>query len=413
MDKLGNKPLALAKHPDCINALNDAREKVNDPPDEPLYYRNTYFKEPGFKEPGFKEPGFKEPGFKEPGFKEPGNQANSQNEHALNQSNTVDLANPVRYQEKLLTSDQAVTLISYQEKYPECNFVSIPEDNSIFVLARDFLDKITGNCEDAIFGYSGIRGNPNTRNHEDLKKIYVPVQFINSSHQTDLPLAGYPFHIEGTKNKIIEFLHKYAKKGFHFTAKSIDQNEQSGTRVIVNIKLCLDNLDLTNIVREFFAAPIKTTIGQIPLDLIGKFIEHPDFQDLLKKICDVVNTDGLKEKLQKEVVKIAKENQENLSEKESRKSKKISFESIINNIRNQLEMLSITDINEALSKNNFSFCSGPIDLLHNIKKDQKIQIEFDRFESSKSPARLQINSTGSLVDFKDLSEALKVIFKMD
>lgn len=76
-------------------------------------------------------------------------------------------------------------------------------------------------------------------------------------------------------------------------------------------------------------------------------------------------------------------------------------------------MLSETGMNEELSKYNFSVCSGPINLLQNIKKDQRIQIEFNRFESSKSPARLQINSIGSQVEFKDLSKALKVLFNID
>ncbi|MBO9496370.1 hypothetical protein J7438_20135 [Thalassotalea sp. G20_0] len=211
--------------------------------------------------------------------------------------------------------------------------------------------------EDAIFGYSGIRGNINTKKSGDLKQIYVPIHFIPDSGLYDLSLDGYPFHIEGTKDKIIEFLDKYNR--FHFTAKSIEKKEQSKARVSMNIKLCLDDCDLPK------------------------------------------NAGKMQENLGSEAAK----------QPEEIKSRK--FDSTINKIRNELKRLNEneTDIGTALSKNNFEVCSGPINLLHNIKKDQKIQIEFDRFESSNSPARLQINSTGSQVKFKDLSEALKVLFK--
>ncbi|WP_257265088.1 hypothetical protein [Endozoicomonas sp. ONNA2] len=163
--------------------------------------------------------------------------------------------------------------------------------------------------------------------------------------------------------------------------------------------------------RDFFVAPIKDTFGQIPLDLI----EHADFQRLIKKICNVVNTG--KEKLQKEIVNIAKEHQENLGGEAAEQPEKTAsgkFDSVIKKIRDKLDLPHETDISAALSKNNFEVCSGPINLLHNIKKGEKIQIEFDRFESSKnSPTRLQINSTGRQLAFKDLSEALKVLFKID
>uniref|UniRef100_UPI001C60E4DD ankyrin repeat domain-containing protein n=1 Tax=Endozoicomonas acroporae TaxID=1701104 RepID=UPI001C60E4DD len=281
---------------------------------------------------------------------------------------------------------------------------------------------VKGSHEDAIFGYSGIRGNLNTINPKGLKQIYAPVQFIPGFElNNNLSLDGYPFHIEGTKDKIIEFLDKYER--FHFTAKSIGKKEQSKARVSVDIQLCLADCDLPKMVRNFFVAPIKDTFDVIPLDFINGIIEHANLQGSLKIISDAVNTskkklqEELQKELQKEVVNTAEKMQKNLSGEVAEQPEKIAskkFDSVINKIRNELKRLNETDdIDTSLSKKNFKVCSGPINLLHNIKKGQKIQIEFDRFdESSNSPARLQINSTGSQVEFKDLSEALKMIFEI-
>ncbi|WP_353623116.1 ankyrin repeat domain-containing protein, partial [Salinisphaera sp. G21_0] len=399
-DKQKNKPRDLAKeHSLCQEALQEDWSNLNgcERKDKGKYYLNKYKK----------------------CFEGQVYQTNYQNENAHSQSNPVGLSDgSIHYQEKVFIDKELVErLDEIEKKYPELNFIPCPEVSSFVVLAKDFFDKIIeGSHEDAIFGYSGIRGNRNTKNPKDLKQIYVPVQFIPGSGLYDLSLEGYPFHIEGTKGKIIEFLGKHDE--YHFTVKSIEKKEQSKARVSVNIKLCLDDCDLPKMVRNFFVAPIKDTFGQIPLEFIGGIFEHADLQGLLKKISDAVNTskEKLQEKLQEEVVKNAGKMQENLGSEAAKQPEEIKsrkFDSTINKIRNELKRLNEneTDIGTALSENNFEVCSGPIHLLYNIKNDQKIQIEFDRFESSNSPARLQINSTGSQVKFKDLSEALKVLFK--
>ncbi|WP_146000112.1 ankyrin repeat domain-containing protein, partial [Endozoicomonas acroporae] len=398
-DKQNNKPLDLAKHSVCQEALQEDWNNLNDceRKDKGEYYLNKYFEGQAC-------------------------QINDQNENTHSQSNPVVLSDgSIRYQEKVFINDQVVDrLDEIKVKYPELDFIPCPEVNSFVVLAKDFVDKIIkGSHEDAIFGYSGIRGNLNTINPEDLKQIYAPVQFIPGFElNNNLSLDGYPFHIEGTKGKIIEFLDKYER--FHFTAKSIDKKEQSKARVGVNIKLCLADCDLRKMVRNFFVAPIKDTFGLIPLDFIEGIIEHANLQGLLKIISDAVNTskkklqEELQKELQKEVVNTAEKMQKNLSSEVAEQPEKIAskkFDIVINKIRNELKRLNKTDdIDTSLSKNNFKVCSGPINLLHNIKNGQKIKIEFDRFESLNSPARLQINSTGSQVEFKDLSEALKMIF---
>nr|WP_276508124.1 ankyrin repeat domain-containing protein [Endozoicomonas acroporae] len=396
-DKQNNKPLDLAKHSVCQEALQEDWNNLNDSErkDKGEYYLNKYFEGQVC-------------------------QTNDQNENAHSQSNPVDLSDgSIRYQEKVFINEQVIEdLNKIEVKYPDLNFIPCPEINSFVVLAKDFVDKIIkGSHEDAIFGYSGIRGNPNTINPKDLKQIYRTVHFMPGFESyNNLILDSYPFHIVGTKDKIIEFLDKYER--LHFTAKSIDKKEQSKARVSVNIKLCLDDCELPKMVRNFFVAPIKDTFDVIPLDFIKGIIEHANIQGLLKMISDAVNTskEKLQEELQKEFVNTAEKMQKNLSSEtaeqlEKTASKKIK--SAINKICNELKRLNETDdIDTSLSKNNFKVCSGPINLLHNIKKDQKIHIEFDRFESLNSPARLQINSTGSQVEFKDLSEALKMIFEI-
>ncbi|WP_353620192.1 ankyrin repeat domain-containing protein, partial [Thalassotalea sp. G20_0] len=378
MDKEDKKPLDLAKeHSLCQEALQEDWRNLNacERKDKRKYYLDKYFEGQDY-------------------------QTNYQNENAHSQSNPVGLKDGfIRYQEKVFIEDKVVECLNgFKVEYPELNFIPCPEVNSFVVLAKDFVVKIIkGSYEDAIFGYSGIRENRNTKNPKDLKQIYVPVHFIPDFELNNLSLDRYPFHIEGTKGKIIEFLGKYDK--CHFTVKSIDKKEQSKARVSVNVKLCLDDCDLPKMVRNVFVAPIKVTFGQIPLDFIGGIIEHPDLQGLLKKISDAVNTskEKLQEKLKEEVVKNAGEMQENLGSEAAKQPEEIKsrkFDSTINKICNELKRLNEneTDIGTALSKNNFEVCSGPIHLLHNIKNDQKIQIEFDRFESSNSPARLQINS---------------------
>ncbi|WBA79898.1 ankyrin repeat domain-containing protein [Endozoicomonas sp. GU-1] len=411
-DKQNNKPLDLAKHPVCQEALQEDWNNLNDceRKDKVKYYLNKYEGQAC--------------------------QTNDQNENTHSQSNPVDLSDgSIRYQEKVFKNDQVdIDLVDLgkiiKEKHPELNsiFIPCPEVNSYVVLAKDFFGKIIkGSHEDAIFGYSGIRGNPNSTNPEDWKQIYTPIQFKPGFElNNNLPLDGYPFHIEGTKDKIIEFLNKYER--LHFTAKSIDKKEQSQARVSVNIKLRLDDCDLVKMVRKFFVAAIIDAISietfGIPLDFIdiGAIIEHADLQGLLKEISDAVNTtkkilqEELQKELQKEVVNTAEKIQENISSAAEEQPEKIAsekFDSVINKIRNELKRLNETDdIDTLLLEKNFKVCSGPINLLHNIKSDQKIQIEFDRFESSDSPDRLQINSTGSRVEFKDLSAALKIIFEI-
>ncbi|WP_163388111.1 ankyrin repeat domain-containing protein, partial [Endozoicomonas acroporae] len=400
-DDQNNKPLDLAKHSVCQEALQEDWNNLNDceRKDKGEYYLNKYFEGQACR-------------------------ANDQNENTHSQSNPVDLSDgSIRYQEKVFINDQVVDrLDEIKVKYPDLNFIPCPEVNSFVVLAKDFVDKIIkGSHEDAIFGYSGIRDNLNTINPKGLKQIYTPVQFEPGFElNNNLSLEGYPFYIEGTKRKIIEFLDKYER--FHFTAKSIDKKEQSKARVSVNIKLCLIDCNLPKMVCNFFVAPIKDTFGLIPLDFIEGIIEHAILQGSLKIISDALNTskkklqEELQKELQKEVVNTAEKMQKNLSSEVAEQPEKIAskkFDSVINRIRNELKSLNETDdIDTSLSKNNFEVCSGPINLLHNIKSGQKIQIEFDRFESSNSPARLQINSTGSQVEFKDLSEALKMIFKI-
>ncbi|WP_163372127.1 ankyrin repeat domain-containing protein, partial [Endozoicomonas acroporae] len=400
-DKQNNKPQDLAKHPVCQEALQEDWNNLNEceRKHKGEYYLNKYFEGQAC-------------------------QTNDQNENTHSQSNPVVLSDgSIRYQEKVFINDDVVELLDeIKVKYPDLNFIPCPEVNSFVVLAKDFVDKIIkGSHEDAIFGYSGIRDNLNTIKPKGLKQIYAPVQFEPEFElNNNLSLDGYPFHIEGTKYKITEFLDKYER--FHFTAKSIDKKEQSKARVSVNIKLCLVDCDLPKMVRNFFVAPIKDTFGLIPLDFIEGIIEHAILQGPLKIISDAVNTskkklqEELQRELQKEVVNTAEKMQENLSSAAEEQPEKISskkIDSVINKILNELKRLNKTDdIDTLLSKNNFKVCSGPINLLHNIKKDQKIQIEFDRFESSNSPARLQINSTGSQVEFKDLSQALKTIFEV-
>ncbi|WBA83470.1 ankyrin repeat domain-containing protein [Endozoicomonas sp. GU-1] len=400
-DKQNNKPLDLAKHSVCQEALQEDWNNLNDceRKDKGEYYLNKYFEGQAC-------------------------QTNDQNENTHSQSNPVDLSDgSIRYQEKVFINDQVVDrLDEIKVKHPDLNFAPCPEVDSFFVLAKDFLDKIIkGSHEDAIFGYSEVRGNPNTVNPKGLKQIYAPVQFMPGFElNNNLSLDGYPFHIEGTKDKIIEFLDKYER--FHFTAKSIDEKVQSKARVGVNIKLCLADCDLPKMVRNFFVAPIKDTFGLIPLDFIEGIIEHANLQGSLKIISDAVNTskkklqEELQKELQKEVVNTAEKMQKNLSSEVAEQPEKIAskkFDSVINKIHNELKRLNETDdIDTLLLEKNFEVCSGPINLLHNIKSGQKIQIEFDRFESSNSPARLQINSTGSQVEFKDLSEALKTIFEI-
>ncbi|MGI2030346.1 ankyrin repeat domain-containing protein [Endozoicomonas acroporae] len=405
-DKQNNKPLDLAKHSVCQEALQEDWNNLNDceRKDKGEYYLNKYFEGQAC-------------------------QTNDQNENTHSQSNPVDLSDgSIRYQEKVFINDQVVDrLDEIKVKHPELNFTHCPEVNSFFVLAKNFVGKIIkGSHEDAIFGYSGIRGNLNTKNPEDWKQIYVPIQFMPGfESNNNLILDGNPFHIEGTKGKIIEFLDRYER--LHFTAKSIDKKEQSKARVSVNIKLCVRDSDLPEnlpkkMVHKLFVAAIKdASIGPIPLDFIEEIIEHADLQSLLKEISDAVNISKkiLQEELQKEFINTLEKMQENLSSEvaeqpENKKTASKKIKSVINKIRNELKKLNeIDDIDTSLSKKNFKVCSGPINLLHNIKKGQKIQIEFDRFdESSNSPARLQINSTGSQVEFKDLSEALKMIFEI-
>ncbi|MBO9484163.1 ankyrin repeat domain-containing protein [Salinisphaera sp. G21_0] len=402
-DKQNNKPLDLAKHPVCQEALQEDWNNLNEceRKNKGEYYLNKYFKGQTC-------------------------QTNDQNENTHSQSKPVDLSDgSIRYQEKVFINNQLVDRLGkIKEKYPELNFIPCPEVDSFFVLAKNFVGKIIkGSDKDAIFGYSGIRGNLNTKNPENWKQIFVPVHLIPGFKPNyNLILDGCPFHIEGTKGKIIEFLDKY--KRLHFTAKSIDKKEQSKARVSVNIKLCVLDCDLPEnlpkkMVRKLFVAAIQDASGlPIPLDFIEEIIENVDLQSLLKKIPDAVNIIKkiLQEELQKEAVNTAEEMQENLSSETAEQLKKTAskkIKSVINKIRNELESLNETDdIYKSLSKNNFEVCSGPINLLHNIKKDQKIHIEFDRLESSNSPARLQINSTGSQVEFKDLSEALKTIFEI-
>ncbi|MGI2030339.1 ankyrin repeat domain-containing protein, partial [Endozoicomonas acroporae] len=400
-DKQNNKPLDLAKHPVCQEALQEDWNNLNDceRKDKGEYYLNKYFEGQAC-------------------------QTNDQNENTHSQSNPVDLSDgSIRYQEKVFVNDQVVDRLGeIQVKYPELDFTPCPEVNSFFVLAKNFVGKIIkGSHEDAIFGYSGIRGNLNTINPKGLKQIYAPVQFMPGFElNNNLSLDGYPFHIEGTKGKIIEFFDKYER--FHFTAKSIDKKEQSKARISVNIKLCLADCDLPKMVRNLFAPPIKDTFGLIPFDFIEGVIEHANLQGSLKIISDAVNTskkklqEELQKELQKEAVNTAEKMQKNLSSEVAEQPEKIAskkFDSVINKIRNELKRLNETDdIDTSLSKNNFKVCSGPINLLHNIKNGQKIQIELDRFESLNSPARLQINSTASQVEFKDLSEALKMIFEI-
>ncbi|WP_206679355.1 ankyrin repeat domain-containing protein [Endozoicomonas acroporae] len=399
-DDQNNKPLDLAKHPVCQEALLEDWNNLNEceRKNKGEYYLNKYFEGQTC-------------------------QTNDQNENTHSQSNPVDLSDgSIRYQEKVFINNQVVDRLGeIKVKYPELNFIPCPEVDSFFVLAKNFVGKIIkGSHEDAIFGYSGIRGNLNTKNPEDWKQIYVPVHFIPGfKPNNNLILDGYPFHIEGTKDKIIEFLDKY--EGLHFTAKSIDKKEQSKARVSVNIKLCVldcdlpENLPKKKMVRKLFVAAIQDASGvPIPLDFIEEIIEHVDLQSLLKKIPDAVNI--IKKILQEEAVNTAEEMQENLGSETAEQLKKTAskkIKSVINKIRNELKRLNETyDIDTLLSKNNFKVCSGPINLLHNIKKGQKIHIEFDRFESSNSPARLQIKSTRSQVEFKDLSEALKMIFEI-
>ncbi|MGI2030355.1 ankyrin repeat domain-containing protein, partial [Endozoicomonas acroporae] len=402
-DKQNNKPLDLAKHSVCQEALQEDWTNLNEceRKHKGEYYLNKYFEGQAC-------------------------QTNDQNENTHSQSNPVDLSDgSIRYQEKVFINDDVVELLDkIQVKYPDLNFIPCPEVNSFVVLAKDFVDKIIkGSHEDAIFGYSGIRDNLNTVNPKGLKQIYTPVQFEPGFElNNNLSLEGYPFYIEGTKRKIIEFLDKYER--FHFTAKSIDKKEQSKARVSVNIKLCVLDCDLPEnlpkkMVRKLFVAAIQDASGvPIPLDFIEEIIEHVDLQSLLKKIPDAVNIIKkiLQEELQEEAVNTAEEMQENLSSETAEQLKKTAskkIKSVIDKIRNELKRLNENyDIDTLLSKNNFKVCSGPINLLHNIKKDQKIHIEFDRLESSNSPARLQINSTGNQVKFKDLSQALKTIFEV-
>ncbi|WBA84018.1 ankyrin repeat domain-containing protein [Endozoicomonas sp. GU-1] len=400
-DKQNNKPLDLAKHSVCQEALQEDWNNLNDSERKHKgeYYLNKYFEGQAC-------------------------QTNDQNENTHSQSNPDDLSDgSIRYQEKVFINDDVVELLDkIQEKYPDLNFILCPEVNSFVVLAKDFVDKIIkGSHEDAIFGYSGIRDNLNTINPKGLKQIYTPIHFKPGfKFYNNLILDGYPFHIEGTKSKIIEFLDEYERK--YFTAKSIDKKEQSKARVFVNIKVCLVDCDLPKMVRNFFVAPIKDTFGLIPLDFIEGIIEHVILQGSLKMISDALNTskkklqEELQKELQKEVVNTAEKMQKNLSGEVAEQPEKIAskkFDSVINKILNELKRLNETDdIDTLLSKKNFKVCSGPINLLHNIKSGQKIQIEFDRFESSNNPARLQINSTGSQVEFKDLSQALKTIFEV-
>ncbi|MBO9494019.1 ankyrin repeat domain-containing protein [Thalassotalea sp. G20_0] len=410
-DKQNNKPLDLAKHPVCQEALQEDWNNLNDceRKDKVEYYRNKYEGQAC--------------------------QTNDQNENTHSQSNPVDLSDgSIRYQEKVFINDEVVgRLDEIKVKYPDLNFIPCPKVNSFLVLAKDFFGKIIKDShEDAIFGYSGIRENLYTINPKDLTQIYVPIQFMPEfkPENNNLSLNGYPFHIEGTKGKIIEFLDKY--KRFHFTAKSIDKKELSKARVSVNIKLCLVDFNMSKMVRKFIATAIKDAFGiPIPLDFIDiegiiAIIEHVNLKDLVNEISDAVNTTMKilqeelqkepQKELQKEVVNTSEKMLKNLSSAAEEQPEKIAskkIDSVINKILNELKRLNETDdIDTSLSKNNFKVCSGPINLLHNIKSGQKIQIEFDRFESSDSPARLQINSTGSQVEFKDLSEALKMIFEM-
>ncbi|WBA83479.1 ankyrin repeat domain-containing protein [Endozoicomonas sp. GU-1] len=396
-DKQNNKPLDLAKHSVCQEVLQEDWNNLNDceRKNKGEYYLNKYFEGQTC-------------------------QTNGQNENTHSLSNPVDLSDgSIRYQEKVFINDHVVDrLDKIKVDYPGLNFIPCPEVNSFVFLAKDFVDKIIkGRHEDVIFGYSGIRGNRNTINPKDLKQIYRTVHFIPGFESyNNLILDSYPFHIVGTKGKIIEFLGKYER--LHFTAKSIDKKEQSKARVSVNVKVCLDDCDLPKMVRNFFVAPIKDTFDVIPLDFIKGIIEYANLQDLLKMISDTVNTskEKLQEELQKEVVNTAKKMQENLSSEAAEQPEKTAskkIDSVINKILNELKRVNKTDdIDTLLSKNNFKVCSGPINLLQNIKDGQKIHIEFYRFESSNSPARLQINSTGSQVEFKDLSEALEIIFKI-
>ncbi|WP_257293857.1 hypothetical protein [Endozoicomonas sp. YOMI1] len=92
---------------------------------------------------------------------------------------------------------------------------------------------------------------------------------------------------------------------------------------------------------------------------------------------------------------------DNKVSKQDKKTVKNSVENFIEKINTNFKKKM--GKKDKIEENNFSFCSGPIDLLTNIRKDQKIQIEFDRNESNKSKARLQISSTGSQDGF-DRSE---------
>ncbi|WP_257293858.1 hypothetical protein [Endozoicomonas sp. YOMI1] len=122
-----------------------------------------------------------------------------------------------------------------------------------------------------------------------------------------MPLDGYPFHIQGTKKEITDFLDEYAKKGFYFNAKSINQ---SAPKVVVNIKLCLIEYNPKDIVKNFFKDIVKETIGKTAfasvVGIIEPFIENFKYQSFLNTY-KMIDTNKKKEILRKAVNKITEE----------------------------------------------------------------------------------------------------------
>ena len=274
-----------------------------------------------------------------------------------------------------------------------------------------------------IFGYTGNR-------REDLveplkRQVNFPVHFMKNSGLCNLILDGFPFVIEGEKYHIIEFLDKYAEKGFHFTGKNVDQSKG---RVYVKVRECMEDVKLGEIIKKRVASLVMPAISEIPLDLLNNFLQLDQFKTIFcdtikrlaigdkpdfERLATVINnaTDSMNDISIDNIVESTKNInfQEAINEAESEKPEeeaKTIGEKFVDKLK---EIFEGRDVFAGLLENGFNYVNGPVDLLGQAHCWERVQVELDRLESSKSTACLQIVSSDSRVEFTDLSKTLTVL----